>query len=89
MLNDLQQDEKLILEALIEARKVQDYIWQDLSLLHKPYDTTAWANVFNKRVQKIYQINSNNPSAKIELRKRVLQQAALSIMALKVLDNQK
>jgi len=89
MINDLQQDEKLILEALLEARKVQDYIWQDLSLLHKPYNVKAWASVFSKRVNKICQIDNNNPHAKVELRKRVLQQAALSIMALKVLDNEK
>ena len=80
------KDEELIKEALIEARKIQEYIWQELSMLKKPYDPLQWAIVFQKRVDKIYDLKLNNTSNKIELRKRVLQQAALSILALRVLD---
>lgn len=45
--------------------------------------------VFQKRVDKIANINFEHPHYKVELRKRVLQQAALSIAALNLLDSEK
>lgn len=80
------EDEQIIAEAILEARKVQEYIWGEMSLLERPYVPEVWASVFQKRVDKISELNTDNQSCKIELRKRVLQQAALSILALKVLD---
>jgi len=81
-----EKDEALIAEAILEGRKVQEYIWQELSLFHKPYNPEVWRIIFEKRVKKISELDMNNSSYKIELRKRILQQAALSILALKVLD---
>ena len=42
--------------------------------------------MFRKRVQKIDEIDVNNPHAIIEMRKRVMQNAALSIALMKILD---
>lgn len=42
--------------------------------------------MFRKRIQKIDDIDVNNPHAIIEMRKRVMQNAALSIALMKVLD---
>lgn len=80
---NLTQDEELIKEAILDARKVQEFIWGELSLLHDDeFNKDVWTSVFLKRVNKIAEISPDNPAAKIELRKRVLQQAALSILAL-------
>ena len=42
--------------------------------------------MFRKRVQKIDDIDVNNPHAIIEMRKRVMQNAALSVALMKILD---
>ena len=42
--------------------------------------------MFRKRIQKIDDIDINNPHAIIEMRKRVMQNAALSIALMKILD---
>jgi hypothetical protein len=51
------------------------------------YKPAVWAGLLQKRVDKITLIDMSQPSAFVELRKRVLQQATLSIQLLKVLDN--
>ena len=84
---DYLKDEKIIAEAILHGRKVQDYLWQEISLLKKPYEPILWEKVFQKRVDKISEIDVNSASHKVELRKRILQQAALSVMALLVLDS--
>lgn len=81
-------EERIVAEAIGTARKVQDYIWGELNLSNKPFDKDCWIEVFQKRVVKISRIDESNPNYRAELRKRVLQQAALSILALEVLDKQ-
>lgn len=85
---DYTKDEALIAEAMIAARQVQDFIWGRESLeIENPVDDPIWIEIFQKRVDKIKQINFKHPNAIIELRKRVLQQACLSIMMLKRMQN--
>lgn len=87
--DELNQTEQIVLQAIHDGRGVQKFLWKELSLTHYPYEVNAdiWAAVFQKRVDKIKQINFNHPNASVELRKRLLQQATLSIQALLVLDN--
>ena len=42
--------------------------------------------MFRKRIQKIDDIDVNNPHAIIEMRKRLMQNAALSVALMKILD---
>ncbi|HDY86986.1 MAG TPA: hypothetical protein ENH82_02590 [bacterium] len=78
---------KLILEAIVYARKVQDYIWQELTYeKDKEVDLDFWVRVFQRCVDRIRAIDSKYSNAKVELRKRLLQQAALSIVSMKILD---
>lgn len=84
----LSEDEYILYNAILEARNVQEFLWGDDSLRNEEFNPDVWANVFQKRVIKISQIKPNSPHATIELRKRVLQQAGLSILALKIIDKQ-
>jgi len=84
---EFSQDEKLIAEAMLAGRKVQEYLWNDLSLLRQGFELNDWQKVFQKRIDKICELDINSKSYKVELRKRILQQACLSILAMKVLDN--
>ena len=88
--SNFSKDEEVIKEALLDARKVQEYLWQELSLSNSDtFNLIHWSNVFDKRVEKIKEINPFSPAYKVELRKRILQQCALSICAIKLLDNLK
>jgi hypothetical protein len=83
---DFTRDEELIAAAILDARKVQEYLWQELSLMNYEYDFKLWESIFAKRLNKIKEIDMSNPNAKVELRKRIMQQTALGICALRVLD---
>jgi hypothetical protein len=85
---DLTKDEELIAEAILDARKVQEYLWQELSLINYPYEPKLWEQIFAKRLNKIREIDPLNPHARVELRKRIMQQTALGICALRVLDEE-
>lgn len=80
--------EQEIIDAIVAARKVQDFIWGEQSFMFDNYfDKENWVRVFQKRVDKINTLDFNNTSWKIELRKRLLQQAALSVQAIELLNN--
>jgi hypothetical protein len=85
----LKENEVLILEAMLSGTIVQDYLWGENSLNKKKFidKKDVWISVFQKRIDKIKEIDFTHPSYKVELRKRILQQACLSIQALKTLDN--
>lgn len=83
---DLTHDEEVMIEVLLDCRKVQEHIWRELSEALRPYRPEVWERVFQKRVDKIKQIRASGPMSTVELRKRLLQQATLSINAIAVLD---
>lgn len=84
----LTKEERILRRAIIDARKIQEFLWHDLSLSNGA-DMDQWVNVFQKRVDKIKQINPARYGASVELRKRILQQASLSILALRTLNEGK
>lgn len=87
--SELTSEEKEIYDAIIAARVVQDFIWDDDNLLYAlNFNAETWARIFQKRVDKIKEVKPNDAHVhwKFELRKRVLQQACLSIIALNVIS---
>ena len=83
--NTFEDDLQFVAEAVMEARRIQEFIWDDQSLSRQSFDPERWRYVFQKRVDAIAEIRPSSPAAMVELRKRLLQQAALSIKALAVL----
>lgn len=79
--------EQLVAEAMIGAKEMQDFLWDRLSGIHKPYDQEVWVGMFQKRVDKIAAVDPSHPHWKVEVRKRLLQQAALSLQAILALKN--
>jgi hypothetical protein len=72
-----------IIEAIQAARTVQEFLWGE----HNPHwGLEEWRRMFRKRLAKIEDIDPTNPYWKIELKKRLLQTAALSIALLALLD---
>lgn len=90
LFKDYDEDDKIIHTAIIDARKVQDFLWNEDSLeIENPVNDPIWIEIFQKRVDKVKQIDWTTRNAVVELRKRVLQQAALSIMMLKRLRKER
>lgn len=80
MLND---EEEQIKEVIIASRKLEEYLWGEYN---GKWNIEEWKRMFRKRVQKIDDIDINNPHAIIEMRKRVMQNAALSVALMKIFD---
>lgn len=80
MLND---EEEQIKEVIIASRKLEEYLWGEYN---GKWNIEEWKRMFRKRIQKIDDIDINNPHAIIEMRKRVMQNAALSVELMKILD---
>lgn len=79
--------EQAIFTALINARDIQDFLWAEESWARKPFLPDTWSPLFQKRVDCIKELQTNKESWKVEARKRLLQQASLSIKALVALRN--
>lgn len=81
----LTKEEKQIRETIIAARTIEDYLWGEYN---GKWNIEEWRRMFKKRIQKIDDIDVNNPHAIIEMRKRLVQNAALSIALLKIIDEE-
>lgn len=81
---ELTDEEAYLFEAIMAARKVQEYLWGEYN---GQWGIEEWKRMFKKRMVKIDDIDPNNPHALIELKKRILQNTALGIALLKRLDD--
>ena len=77
-------EEKQIYEVIVASRKLEEYLWGEYN---GQWNIEEWRRMFRKRIQKIDDIDVNNPHAIIEMRKRLMQNAALSIALMKILDD--
>jgi ABC-type transport system substrate-binding protein len=80
----LLEEEQALAEAIQSARVVQEFLWG------KPNDSWGleeWKRMFRKRVVKLEEVQRDNPHAEVELKKRLLQLAALSIALLGVIEH--
>ncbi len=82
-MNELTGEEKYIFDTIVSARKIQEFLWSDMN---QDIGLEEWRRIFRKRIHKIDGIKPENPHWKIELKKRLLQNAALSIAMLYALD---
>ncbi len=71
--------------AIKQAREIQEFIWGEQSVGREEFDKEVWRGLFQKRVDAITNLDLTKKGAIVILRKRLLQQAALSIKALEVL----
>lgn len=83
---DSDDDFALIADAINVARKVQEFIWGGCYPALRPYDAEGWRRLFQKRVDCIGEVDLTRHGGLAALRKRLLQQAALSIKALALVN---
>lgn len=75
----IKTEETVIIEAIKHSRAVQDYLW---GWANKEWGIEEWRRMLRKRVEKLDELDPSNPHYNVELRKRVLQTAALSVALL-------
>lgn len=75
-------EERYLKAAIIAARKIQTFLW---GVANGSWGLEEWRRMFIKRYKKIEAIDPKNPHAIVELKKRLLQNAALSIALLAIL----
>jgi len=79
----LTAEEVYLFSSIKSARKIQDFLWGEYN---SKWDLEEWKRMFSKRMVKITDIDVENPHAKIELKKRILQNTALGIAMLKKIE---
>lgn len=77
------EEEEQIREVIVASRKLEEYLWGEYN---GKWNIEEWRRMFRKRIQKIDDIDVKNPHAIIEMRKRIMQNAALSVALMKILD---
>lgn len=82
----LDKEEQYIHDAIVAARKVQEFLWGEFNAGSANFE--EFRRMYQKRVDKLQEIDPANPHALIEIKKRVLQIAAISINFLYRLDSQ-
>ncbi len=76
-------EEQYLFDTVISARKVQQFLW---GFVNDEWGLEEWRRMFRKRLKKIDDIDSSNPHWKVEMKKRVLQNTALGIALLALID---
>lgn len=85
-----QRYDELIGEALRDARSIQNFLWaEEAQVYNEPFDPDRWYPLFQKRVDRIGMVQKHSPHWKVEVRKRLLQQASLSLRAIIALNETK
>ncbi|KKL60807.1 hypothetical protein LCGC14_2201600 [marine sediment metagenome] len=76
-------EEKYLFDAIISARKIQQFLW---GFVNDEWGLEEWRRMFRKRLKKIDDIDPSNPHWKVEMKKRVMQNTALGIALLALID---
>lgn len=82
----MKTEDQSIIEILKAVRLIQEFLWGDMN---DDCGLEEFKRMFRKRLAKIDQIDVSNPHWRTELKKRVLQTAAISINLITKLDNGK
>jgi len=80
----MKKEHETIKEVLEAARIIQEFLWGEMN---DDAGLEEFKRMFRKRVAKIDAIDIDNPHWKIELKKRLLQTAAIAINVITKLDN--
>ncbi len=70
------EEEIIIKDLIVSARKIQDFIWGDMN---KEAGLEEYKRIFRKRLIKVEEIETTNPHWEREMKKRLLQVAAMSV----------
>jgi len=81
---DLSKEEKIIVEGVLAARVVQEFLWGHAN---GAWGLEEWRRMLRKRLAKLEEVNPSNPHAAVELKKRLLQNIACSVALLRLIQD--
>ena len=81
--NPTAEEKTTLVNAIEAARQVQTFLWGEAN---GEWGLEEWLRMFRKRVSKLEDIKKDNPHASVELKKRLLQTAALSIALIGIIE---
>ena len=81
---ELTKEENCIKNVILSARHIQEFLWDETRAHTSLF---KFERMLNKRLTKISEISTIEKHWKVELRKRLLQLAAISINLIYRLDN--
>lgn len=76
-------EEARIVEVIMAARTVQSFLWGPAD---GTWDFAKWLQIIHKRIEKLDGLDRGHTSAAVEVRKRLLQLAALSVALMGILE---
>jgi len=79
----LSKRDRYLRKVIKSAHTLQDYLWGELNT---KWDLEEWRAMLRKRIVKLDEIDTSNPHHIIELKKRIVQIAAISVNFLNELD---
>jgi len=82
----MKTEDQTMFEVIKAARLIQEFLWGDMN---DDCGLEEFKRMFRKRVIKIDEIEFSNPHWQTELKKRVLQTAAMAVNLITKLDNGK
>ncbi len=77
-------EKQTIAEVIEAARIIQEFLW---SKMNRDIGLEEFKRMFRKRLEKVDAIDMSNPHWKVELKKRLLQTAAISVNLINKIDN--
>lgn len=80
---DLTSEEETAKLTILAARTIQTFLW---GKSNGEWGLEEWKRMFRKRVAKLDAISEENPHAAVELKKRLLQTAALAVALIAVVE---
>ena len=77
-------EEQIIAETIKAARTVQEFLW---SSMNHAAGLEEFRRMFRKRVAKLDKVDTKNPHWRIEVKKRLLQTAAIAVNMIAKIDS--
>lgn len=85
MSDELSAEERAIADVIRAARQIQEFLWGQHNAV---WELEEWRRMFRKRVAKLDEVEPSNPHASIEIKKRLLQTAALAVAMIGRIDSE-
>ena len=82
--NDMKTEEQTIIETIRAARTIQEFLWGGMNA---EIGLEEFKRMFRKRIAKLEEIEMSNPHWRVELKKRLLQTAAIAVNLITKIDN--
>lgn len=80
----LTTEEETLFDVILAARCIQEFLWGEMNAVA---GLEEFKRMFRKRLAKLEEVTMENPHWRVELKKRLLQTAAIAVNLITKIDN--